>query len=71
MTKKEEIIAKCSEMGASAFNAGRKAVPAQDKAFMDMLDSITSDGTWVGTLLPLLDAWTSGWHSANLNAARK
>lgn len=71
MTKKKEIIDKCRELGASAFAAGRKAVPAQDKALMDLLDAITSDGSWIGTLVPLLDAWTTGWHTANSNAATK
>lgn len=58
-----ERVAKAEHLGRAAFMRGLKAIPAQDPAVMPMLT-----GLKVGEGLPLLEAWSRGWHAANLAA---
>ena len=46
------------QMGKEAHENGKTSVPALDQDFMGKLPS--------NGCLPLLEAWTKGWHTANL-----
>ena len=52
------------EMGRDAFKAGKNAVPAQDKAFVDA--HIAGSGKKPGDAIKVLDEWIRGWHEANV-----
>lgn len=53
--------------GKSAFESGKKCVPALDHEFLKK--AIT--GLKVGESLPYLKAWQKGWTEANLKAIIK
>jgi hypothetical protein len=57
---KEEKVARANELGAAAFAAGKKRVPAADAAIAPLLGG--------GTANDVLTAWLAGWDSANLAA---
>jgi len=48
------------QMGKEAHKNGKKSAPVLDQSFMTKLPS--------NGCLPLLEAWTKGWHTANLKA---
>ena len=62
--KSLEEIAK--ELGAKAFAAGRKAIPIQDPELMKLLEE--NKGKEVGSSSGILEAWSKGFHEANLKA---
>ena len=49
------------DMGRAAFHAGRMCAPALDPSVMKLMEGGSS-------LLPILKAWSHGWHSENLAA---
>ena len=55
------LTASAEALGAEAFRRGALAVPAQDRALMDLIRGV--QGT-MGSSLPILDAWTKGWFAA-------
>ena len=63
-----ELIAQAAKLGAEAFRAGVKRVPATHQALMDLL-KIHGAGQPVGWSIPMLDAWLNAWDSANLDWA--
>lgn len=58
---RQEAIDFAMHLGQVAFESGRRAVPALDPAFCALL----KDGAH---LMEKLDAWTTGWHVANVEA---
>jgi hypothetical protein len=52
---------KAEALGKAAFEAGKKSVPALDVELMKMVKGP------IGSSIPLLKAWSKGWHEANLN----
>jgi hypothetical protein len=57
---KEEKVARANELGAAAFAAGKKRVPASDAAITPLLGG--------GAANDVLKAWLAGWDNANLAA---
>ncbi len=69
--RKETERQRAEQLGQAAFDAGRPAASAQDPAFMDWLKERSDaqpDATKRPSLIPLLEAWNSGWHKANMEA---
>jgi len=64
-TATSEDLAKARQLGVDAFLAGKKAVPAMDPALAPLLKA-NSGPIGTGGVIKLLEAWTSGWHAANL-----
>lgn len=62
--KTETAIFAAAVLGTIAFNEGRKAVPAHDKALMDIISQ--HEDKEFGACIPILAAWTKSWHAANL-----
>lgn len=54
------------EMGIQAFESGKKAVAAWDKNLMSLIEFKAC--TQIGASIPILDAWSKGWHTANAKA---
>jgi len=52
--------------GMIAFASGIKAAPALDKNIMEMVKN--NPNKEIGASLPMLKAWSNGWHKANLAA---
>jgi len=57
-----EDLRRARQLGIDAFNAGKKAVPAQDVALRDGLIHEYSGDT--GAVIQILDAWHAGWIAA-------
>ena len=63
----KDITKKALELGKQAFLGGKTSVPIHDKALMDLLRStISIPGEYFNNTLPLLEAWSKGWHQENL-----
>ena len=56
-----EKVEKARELGRLAFERGAKSIPALDPELLKLLE-----GNKLGEGLPILEAWTNGWHKANL-----
>lgn len=54
------------ELGQKAFREGKKCVPVHDPEMMKMIEE--NKGGEVGDSIPILEAWSAGWHEANLAA---
>ena len=50
-------------LGQTAFSNGKPCIPALDPDLRTLLTDVK-----VGDGLPILKAWTKGWHTANLNS---
>lgn len=61
-------LAEFEEMGRKAFAEGRMAVPWGDPVFSARLRELTK-GKPVGFAVDILDAWSRGWHRANVAAS--
>ncbi|GHV91213.1 hypothetical protein AGMMS50268_17160 [Spirochaetia bacterium] len=75
MGKREEkasVKAKAKQLGISAFHAGKKCIPALDKAMMDLLESPEMDAFGppekMGRSIPVLKAWIERFTEAKLDA---
>lgn len=62
-TKESQVFA-AAVLGNIAHREGRAPVPCQDKKLMELLADASSKE--IGSCLPLLKAWSTGWHEANL-----
>lgn len=58
-----KLVEQCRRLGDAAYGHGPTA-PAQDRAFMDIVRN-DGPGRPMGWILPLLDAWNAGFHSAH------
>lgn len=56
---------KAYEMGKQAYAEGKKAAPVLDKNLMDYIGQFK--GQKFGYSIPILKAWSAGWHELNLN----
>ena len=56
-------ILQAATLGTIAFGQGRKAIPAHDRAMLDLMAKNQGHG------LPLMKAYHTAWHSANASAA--
>ena len=61
LSSKDE--AKWRALGAKAFKRGLKSVPFKDKAVRDAVEAGSGE---IGSSIPLMDAWSKGWHQANM-----
>lgn len=59
--KAMSLVERAEELGRKAFQSGMMAASALDKDFIKMLR-----GNEVGEAIQLLEAWSRGWHKANL-----
>jgi len=59
---RNEYTDKAQQLGKEAFDRGVKCAPCLDKQVMQMIAAKEYD------TIALLDAWTHGWHAANLTA---
>ena len=64
MEKNESAINVASALGATAFHDGRSCDPIEDTELLKIIGQNCNNKT--GNSIPLVDAWTSAWHAANL-----
>jgi hypothetical protein len=55
-------VLKAAVLGTQACKSGRKAIPCLDADLMNLLSDIEVSG---GSM-PIMEAWLSAWHDANL-----
>lgn len=64
--KQQVLVKRAFKRGREAYAAGLRSIPAHDPELTTLIDEL-GDKT-VGKSIPLLRAWSKGWHAANLEA---
>jgi hypothetical protein len=71
----KQLKQEAKELGRKAFQQGKRGVPVLDSAFMSFLnennEALKENNKAGLKVLPLLNAWHSGWHRGQYEATAK